>query len=291
MRLHPVPGQVPQPFRLVDTAVVPPAVPDDLHGCLWLGGADLVDGGGCLGEGEQGVGLARADERRRGDSTRHRTGAGARHERGGTRGHRAPFRGDLEGLAPVGGEPAARSGRGPGLQQPHAEEAACPPLLEDPEAGACDALSEQRRAQVVPGDVGCDRVHALVVARRHERERAAIGPAREAHPWICVTVLDDDVRPIAQRIDHGPGIGDLVVRGVHRDRPGRRPEPARRVREDDEPALDELLRLLRHGLLAPPESVGQHHRGRRSDCGPVEIDSEIHRCPIGGGGRPSRQSQ
>src|SRR5207249_3041642 len=98
-----------------------------------------------------------------------------------------------------------------------AEEQPGPHLLEHPGGRpGTGGLREERVAQVVPGDLGHDRVDPLVVAGRHQGEPAAVRTADYGHPRITGRV-GADLRSGGQPVDQALGVAYLPVRAVQVD--------------------------------------------------------------------------
>ncbi len=208
-------------------------------------GADRLRGLVGLAEREQGVGLALHQQRRHLDVL-------------ADRGRRTL----LQQLARLGvrrarlGDPLvhpAQHGLEPLTAAAGVDEDAGPQLLEH-------AVREQPVGEVPVRDRRGDGVHALVVARGEQGNGAAVGAAGHADAGVALLV-ELDLGLLGQPIDELRDVGDLALRVVQADLPGRLAEAAGRPGQDRVAVPGEILGLLPYVVLAAAEAVPEQDGG------------------------------
>ena len=257
-------------------------VPDDLDRRIGIGRTDLLGVRIELREREERVGLPTAEQRRHRDAVRDARRRRLAHECAHLLGERAIGRDIGVGIAPLRREATAQVGLARRRIEPGAEEERRPQLLVDTgDIGVDGTLAEERGLQVVPGDVRCDRVDAVVEAGRHQGECSAVGAAGDADHRItgCVGLHRVETRQV---VDDARSVGDLELRCVHRDGAGRIPEAACGVGGYDEAGACQVQRLIGDRLLAATEAMGEDHRGRGRHVREIDVGGQLDQRGIAG---------
>ena len=128
---------------------------------------------------------------------------------------------------------------------------------------------------------GRDGVDPVVVGGAEQGQRAAVGTAGHPDPGVAVAV-ELHVVPVGEQVDQRGEVGDLEPRVVQPDLAGAATESARRVGEDDVAALGQVAGVVGDGVLAAPETVGEHH-GRGATVTGREIQGRVELDRIGAG--------